>query len=229
MSKKRYIGNEGHGRATNALLVARQLTVVFEDGVSATASLVAMGVPLTPAITAVAVDHMGYGVILRRGSNERDSVSTGAVLKVNTPGDDAGADATARELLKANIASNLRSAREAAGRTQKWMAEQLKIAVPNYSRLESGRHMADLGVLVKAASALRISLDALLRDRSAAEVVAEAMLPMSMLAPGSTLVIKRRSGLELEPPAGVEIRYLQDATRPEKKPRAAKHGQQSSR
>jgi len=207
---KRTKQNSGHGRATGASVDGSVLKCRFEDGVEVCASLSKLGISSSPKIVAAEPDEFGSGVVLHRADGTNEDIGADFVLIASAADYDSGLTRNVRDDLKSRASANLRRAREGAGRTQSWMASRLKMAVPNYSRLESGRHMIDLEILVRASEILQIKLDELIGARAAPSSSAGKVLStlqMAIFAAGSRLVLREPVQIEGEIPAGVTVTY----------------------
>jgi transcriptional regulator with XRE-family HTH domain len=75
------------------------------------------------------------------------------------------------ELIADNLATNLRSLREARGWSQQQLADNSGVPRPTVAHLESGEGNPTLSVLVRVATALGVSLEHLVRSVSDALVV----------------------------------------------------------
>ena len=99
-----------------------------------------------------------------------------------------------------NLARNIRQLREARGLTQQQMARSSGVPRPTWANLESGAANPTLAVLIKAASALHVSVEELISaPRASARFFPAASLPVKQRG----LVLVRR--LLPEPIAGMEI------------------------
>jgi transcriptional regulator with XRE-family HTH domain len=78
-----------------------------------------------------------------------------------------------------NLSNNLKQLREARGHTQQRMAKVAGIPRPTWANLESGAANPTLGVLVKVAAALSVSVEELIAPpRATAKHYAAASLPV---------------------------------------------------
>ncbi len=99
-----------------------------------------------------------------------------------------------------NLARNIRQLREARGLTQQQMARSSGVPRPTWANLESGAANPTLAVLIKAASALQVSVEELIAPPRAS----------ARFFPAATIKVKQR-GMVLvrkllpEPIAGMEI------------------------
>ena len=152
-------GMKAHPRLEAVSLKAERLVCRFDDGSQVHATLAALGVSPRPKIVAVEPDEFGAGIVLHRSDGSLSSIGADYVLHVNTATYDSTVDRMEREELRQRVAARLKERRGDLHRTQAWMAEKLGLAIPNYSRMESGRHLPDLELLVRAARALGVTLD----------------------------------------------------------------------
>ncbi|HLU67068.1 MAG TPA: XRE family transcriptional regulator [Kofleriaceae bacterium] len=103
-----------------------------------------------------------------------------------------------------NLARNIVQLREARGMTQQQMAKLAGLPRPTWANLESGAANPTLGVLIKVAAALQVSLEELIAPpRASARHVPAAHIP-----------VKRRGGVLVrkllpDPLAGMEIDRLE--------------------
>ena len=197
--KKHTALNNGHGRLVGVAVRGDAFHCVYHDGHKARASLADLRIKTTPKVVAAHPDEFGAGFVFRRADGTEEDVGADFILHVNESTFDPAEEDRAREELKARTAKNIRAVRESKGRTQAWMAARLGLAVPNYSRLESGRHMADLSVLLRAAKLLGVSWDAFLGE------AAPTHIALAWLAPGSHLVLTER--VAVTPPKGVTVEF----------------------
>lgn len=108
------------------------------------------------------------------------------------------------ERVAENLAKNIRQLREARGLTQQQMARASGVPRPTWANLESGTANPTLGVLIRVAAALQISLEELIAPpRASARFFAAAELPVKLRG----LVAVRK--LLPEPLAGMEIDRLE--------------------
>jgi len=99
-----------------------------------------------------------------------------------------------------NLARNIRQLREARGLTQQQMAKSSGVPRPTWANLESGGANPTLAVLIKAASALQVSVEELIAPpRASARFFAAATLPVKQRG----LVLVRK--LLPDPISGMEI------------------------
>jgi transcriptional regulator with XRE-family HTH domain len=108
------------------------------------------------------------------------------------------------EHLSGNLADNIRQLREARGLTQQQMAKLSGLPRPTWANLESGTANPTVGVLVKVADSLQISVEELLAPpRASGQFFSAASLPIKKR--GTVLVRK----LLPEPIAGMTIDRLE--------------------
>ncbi len=86
-----------------------------------------------------------------------------------------------------NLSRNIRSLREARGLTQQQLAERSGVPRPTWANLESGSANPTLSVLVRAASALNVSIEELIGPPRAIGRFYEA----------SQLPVRQRSGVQV--------------------------------
>jgi transcriptional regulator with XRE-family HTH domain len=150
---------------------SRTLSVRFDDGDLATATLEALKLPDKP-IQKIAVDEFRRGVEVHFRDRSTHDISADYFTWLTQP--DYAAAYPADASLGPRVGANIASLRKQRGLSQAALASAAGMAAPNLSRLESGRHIPTLDVLLRVARSLNASLAALLADRSSQPVPARS-------------------------------------------------------
>lgn len=151
-----------HTRLIDAVSYDKQngtLSVRFDDGDLATATLEALKLPDKP-IQKIAVDEFRRGIEVRFRDRSTHDISADYFTWLTQP--DYAAAYPADASLGPRVSANIVSLRKQRGLSQAALASAAGMAAPNLSRLESGRHVPTLDVLIRIAEGLDVSLPALL-------------------------------------------------------------------
>lgn len=152
-----------HTRLIEAVSYDKQngtLSVRFDDGDLATATLEALKLPDKP-IARVAVDEFRRGIEVHFRDRSTHDVSADYFTWLTQP--DYAAAYPADASLGPRVGANIVSLRKQRGLSQAALAAAAGMAAPNLSRLESGRHVPTLDILLRISKALNGSLTVLLR------------------------------------------------------------------
>lgn len=111
---------------------------------------------------------------------------------------------SATDSISGNLADNIRQLREARGLTQQQMAKISGLPRPTWSNLESGAANPTIGVLVKVATALQVSVEELLSPPRAS----------ARFFPADSLTVRQRGLVQVrkllpDPVAGMELDRLE--------------------
>ncbi len=151
-----------HTRLIEAVSFDKQngvLSVRFDDGDLAAATLDALKVPDKP-IESIAVDDFRRGIELHFRDRSVHDVSADYFTWLTQP--DYAAAYPADAALGPRVGANVLSLRKQRGISQAALASAAAMAAPNLSRLESGRHVPTLDILLRVAKALGVPLAVLL-------------------------------------------------------------------
>jgi DNA-binding XRE family transcriptional regulator len=136
----------------------RTVSLRFDDGDLASVVVEALKVPDKP-IENIAIDDFRRGLEFYFADGSMHDVSADYLTWLTRA--DYAAAYPADETLGARVGANVRALRRRRQISQAALAERVGIQAPNLSRLESGRHVPTLDVLLRLASALGVSLSAL--------------------------------------------------------------------
>jgi DNA-binding XRE family transcriptional regulator len=163
MAKKRK-SSENEWRAEAIRLVgARALRVTLADGRSVTARLSDMKIPTEPRITGVRLIDSGHAFVLHRSDGSEDDVALDLVRYVVDDAYRRKHEGSAPRTLAEVVGWRIRTRRVQLGLTQTEIAKRLGMALPNYNRLEAGKHVPSLALVVKVAAQLEVTIDDLVR------------------------------------------------------------------
>jgi transcriptional regulator with XRE-family HTH domain len=155
-----------HTRLIDAVSYEKQngtLSVRFDDGDLATATLEALKVP-SKSIARVAVDEFRRGIEIHFRDRSTHDISADYFTWLTQP--DYAAAYPADASLGPRVGANIVSLRKQRGLSQAALASAARMAAPNLSRLESGRHVPTLDILLRLSKALGVSLPTLIRPTS---------------------------------------------------------------
>jgi transcriptional regulator with XRE-family HTH domain len=138
---------------------ARTLSVRFEGGDLATVTLEALKLP-DKTIQKIAVDEFRRGVEVHFRDRSTHDISADYFTWLTQP--DYASAYPADASLGPRVGANIVSLRKQRGLSQAALASAASMAAPNLSRLESGRHVPTLDILLRIAKALNVSLTGLL-------------------------------------------------------------------
>ena len=161
-----------HTRLIEAVSYDKQngtLSVRFDDGDLATATLEALKLPDKP-ISSIAVDEFRRGIEIRFRDRSTHDISADYFTWLTQP--DYAAAYPADASLGPRVGANIVALRKRRGLSQAALASATGMAAPNLSRLESGRHVPTLDILQRISKALSVPLVALLSP-------AQSELPLS--------------------------------------------------
>jgi transcriptional regulator with XRE-family HTH domain len=153
-----------HTRLIEAVSYDKQggtLSVRFDDGDLATATLEALKLPDKP-IASIAVDEFRRGIEVRFRDRSTHDISADYFTWLTQP--DYAAAYPADASLGPRVGANIVSLRKQRNLSQAALASAARMAAPNLSRLESGRHLPTLDILQRVSKALGVALPLLLRD-----------------------------------------------------------------
>jgi transcriptional regulator with XRE-family HTH domain len=134
---------------------SRTLSVRFDDGDLATATLEALKLPDKP-IQKIAVDEFRRGVEVHFRDRSTHDISADYFTWLTQP--DYAAAYPADASLGPRVGANIVSLRKQRRLSQAALASAAGMAAPNLSRLESGRHVPTLDILLRLSKALGVSL-----------------------------------------------------------------------
>jgi transcriptional regulator with XRE-family HTH domain len=138
---------------------SRTLSVRFDDGDLATATLEALKLP-DKAIQRIAVDEFRRGLEVHFRDRSTHDISADYFTWLTQP--DYAAAYPADASLGPRVGANIITLRKQRGLSQAALAAAAGMAAPNLSRLESGRHVPTLDILLRISKALGVSLPVLL-------------------------------------------------------------------
>lgn len=151
-----------HTRLIDAVSYDKQngtLSIRFDDGDLATATLEALKLPEKP-IVSIAVDEFRRGIEVRFRDRSTHDIAADYFTWLTQP--DYAAAYPADASLGPRVGANIVSLRKQRGLSQAALAAAAGMAAPNLSRLESGRHVPTLDILLRISKALDVSLVGLL-------------------------------------------------------------------
>lgn len=189
-----------HTRLIEAVSYDKQngtLSLRFDDGDLATATLEALKLP-DKRIQGIAVDEFRRGVEIRFRDRSTHDISADYFTWLTQP--DYAAAYPADSSLGPRVGANIVRLRKQRGLSQAALAAATGMAAPNLSRLESGRHVPTLDVLLRISKALNVSLTGLL---SATPSDRMSRLPVKPRTDGR---VKRRPGRVATQPRRVPSR-----------------------
>lgn len=140
------------------------LSVRFDDGDLATATLADLKLPNKP-IQRIAVDEFRRGVEVHFRDRSTHDISADYFTWLAQP--DYAAAYPADASLGPRVGANVVTLRKQRGLSQAALAAAAGMAAPNLSRLESGRHVPTLDILLRVSKALGVSLPVLLHTSPA--------------------------------------------------------------
>ena len=143
---------------------SRTLSVRFDDGDLATATLEALKLPDKP-IASIAVDEFRRGVEVRFRDRSTHDIAADYFTWLTQP--DYAVAYPADASLGPRVGANIVSLRKQRCLSQSALASAAGMAAPNLSRLESGRHVPTLDILLRISEALGVSLPVLLHTSPA--------------------------------------------------------------
>jgi len=150
-----------HTRLIEAVSYDKQngtVSVRFDDGDLATATLEVLKLPDKP-IQKIAVDEFRRGIEVHFRDRSTHDISADYFTWLTQP--DYAAAYPADASLGARVGANIVTLRKQRGLSQAALASAAGMAAPNLSRLESGRHVPTLDILLRIANGLHVSLSAL--------------------------------------------------------------------
>jgi DNA-binding XRE family transcriptional regulator len=137
----------------------RAVSVRFDDGDIAEATLEALRVAIKP-IENITIDEFRRGIEIRFADGSMHDVAADYFTWL-TDADYAAAYPT-DDTLGPRVGANIARLRKQRGMTQVALAAATDMQAPNLSRLEAGRHVPTLDVLLRIARALDVPLPTLL-------------------------------------------------------------------
>jgi transcriptional regulator with XRE-family HTH domain len=155
-----------HTRLIEAVSYDKQsgtLSVRFDDGDLATATLEALKLPEKP-IVSIAVDEFRRGIEVR--FRDRSTHDIAADYFTWLTQSDYAAAYPADASLGPRVGANIVSLRKQRGLSQAALAAAASMAAPNLSRVESGRHVPTLDILLRISHGLDVALATILRPTS---------------------------------------------------------------
>lgn len=135
------------------------VSVRFDDGDLVEATLEALRAP-AKSIENIAIDEFRRGIEIHFEDGSMHDVSVDFFTWLTRP--DYAAAYPADDTLGTRVGANVVELRSQRGMSQVALAEAAGMQPPNLSRLESGRHVPTLDVLLRVAKALNVSLAALI-------------------------------------------------------------------
>lgn len=137
----------------------RSVSVRFDDGSIASVTLEALRVPSTE-IENVAIDEFRRGIEFHFADGSMHDVSADYVTWLVTP--DYATEYPSDKQLGSAVGANIRRLRKQHGISQAALAEKAGMKASNLSRLENGKHVPTLDVLLRIARGLGVPLTMLL-------------------------------------------------------------------
>lgn len=157
---------------------SRELRVRFDDGCLAAVAVTAFdGFPTKP-VKAVSMDRFRHGIEFTFADGSSTDVAADLITWLTN--EDYARSYPRDEELGPRIGSNVARLRKQQNITQLELAAEADLQPPNLSRLEAGKHVPTLDVLLRIARALKVSLPSLLSSPQA--------------------IAANRSGVAIEPP-----------------------------
>ena len=178
-----------HTRLIEAVSYDKQngtLSVRFDDGDLATATLEALKLP-EKRIQSIAVDEFRRGIEVQFRDRSTHDISADYFTWLTQP--DYAAAYRPDASLGPRVGANIVALRKQRGISQAALAAAAGMAAPNLSRLESGRHVPTLDILLRISQALEVSLPFLL-----APTPTDTPLSRLPFNAGATRRMKSRTG-----------------------------------
>jgi transcriptional regulator with XRE-family HTH domain len=150
----RLIDSVGFDKTRNAVAVR------FNDGDVCEATLDALEVPTDKRVEAIRIDEFRRGIEIQFVDGSMHDVSADYITWLTRP--DYAAAYPADAALGPRVGTSIRELRKVRRIAQAALADMVGMQPPNLSRLEAGKHVPTLDVLLRVANALDVSLSALL-------------------------------------------------------------------